>query len=275
MLLQEIKPKQEVSLYSLQRRERNTRLMFEPHLFSSAEKPCRGLPWGIYLLYFSATGFGKKKDFQIPFWSLHEAGKDSDSRDIWPGAGNAILLLSTTDCKRSCKQPHSSSWRASQGLGNHKIQERKYTKKKKPFPSTTLRRLSLIMHRGKQPNIPSQIWEKPHKLIIVWPSQRQIWILHIGHLTKPQNEEGSCDLTAQLSDLQQRALLCILPLISMQDSSWVLQKPTQKRLSRLFYPAPIIDTIFTSEGKTGLKKADIFPRDILYWPLEKNVATKF
>lgn len=130
MLLQEIKPKQEVSLYSLQRRERNTRLMFEPHLFSSAEKPCRGLPWGIYLLYFSATGFGEKKDFQIPFWSLHEAGKDSDSRDIWPGAGNAILLLSTTDCKRSCKQPHSSSWRASQGLGNHKIKERKYTQKK-------------------------------------------------------------------------------------------------------------------------------------------------
>lgn len=181
-------------------------------------------PWGLYLMYFSATGFGKKENFHIPFWSLRGAGKDCDFRDIWPGAGNAILLLSTTDCKRSCKQPHSSSWRASQELGNHKINERKYMKKE-AFPSTVLRRLSLIMHRGKQPNIPSQVYNiKPHMFIIVWPSQRQIWILHSGHLTKPQNEEESCDLTAQLTDVQQRALLCILPLINMQDSCWNLSK---------------------------------------------------
>lgn len=181
-------------------------------------------PWGLHLLYFSAMGFGETEDFNIPFWSLCRAGKDSEFRDIWPGAGNAILLLSSTDCKRSCKQPHSSSWRASQGLGNHKINERKYTRKE-AFPSKILRRLSLIMHRGKQPNIPSQVYNiKPHKFIIVWPSQRQIWILHIRHLAKPQNEEGSCDLTAQLSDPQQTVLLCILPLITMQDSCWNLPR---------------------------------------------------
>lgn len=44
------------------------------------------------------------------------------------------------------------------------------------------------------------------------------------------------------------------------------------KISKLSNPAPVIDTIFTSEGNTDLKKVDVFPRDILYWPLEKNVA---
>lgn len=41
--------------------------------------------------------------------------------------------------------------------------------KKEAFPLTIPRRLSLIMHRGKKPNIPSQVYKiKPHKFIIVW-----------------------------------------------------------------------------------------------------------
>lgn len=35
---------------------------------------------------------------------------------------------------------------------------------------------------------------------------------------------------------------------------------------------PITDIIFTSEGNTDLEKVDVFPKDILYWALEKNLA---
>lgn len=183
---------------------------------------------------------------------------------MWPEAGNAIFLLSTTDCHRSCTHhpgKHPKSWVTTKLM-------RENTWKKDALPFATLRRLSLIIHRGKQPNIPSQIYNiKPHKFIIVWPSQRQMWILHSRHLTKAQNEEGSCDLTAQLSDLQQRALLCIPPLISMQDSCWNLPRKD-------FPDYPATDTIFTSKGNTDLKKADIFPRDFLYWLLEKYCPLK-
>ena len=87
-----------ISLFFCPKRERNTRLMFDPQHFSPAEKPCRGAPEGYScLLLFSATGLEKREAFHIPFWSLRGAGKDYDFRDFWPGAGNAVLSLPTTD----------------------------------------------------------------------------------------------------------------------------------------------------------------------------------
>lgn len=129
--------------------------------------------------------------------------------------------------KRSCKQPQSS-WIASQELGNHKVNERKYTRKQ-AFLSAILRGLfHWLLHRGEWPNIPNQVYNtKPHKFIM-WPSQRQIWIFHSGHLTKPQPTEWRTEFwshgTTLNSHLQQRALLYILPLNNTQDSYWNLPR---------------------------------------------------